>query len=83
MEIPSMLLPDPQHLRLDSLVVASDGRTLTFVLASRQTMTCCPLCGTSTTRVHSRYTRTVLDFALGWCTRPASASGSQVLLRCP
>jgi transposase len=61
MEIPSMLLPDPEHLRLDSLVVASDGRTLTFLLASMQTTTCCPVCGTSTTRVHSRYTRTVLD----------------------
>jgi transposase len=61
MEIPSMLLPDPEHLRLDSLAVASDGRTLTFILASMQTMTCCPLCGTPTTRIHSRYTRTVLD----------------------
>jgi transposase len=61
MEIPSMLLPDPGHLRLDSLVVASDGRTLTFILASMQTTTCCPVCGMSTTRVHSRYTRTVLD----------------------
>jgi transposase len=61
MEIPSMLLPDPEHLRLDSLVVASDGRTLTFVLASMQTTTCCPGCGTSTTRIHSRYIRTVFD----------------------
>ena len=61
MEIPSMLLPDPEHLQLDSLTVASDGRTLTFILASMQTTTCCPLCGTSTTRIHSRYTRTVLD----------------------
>src|SRR5260221_3520587 len=61
MEIPAMLLPDPEHLQLDSLAVASDGRTLTFILASMQTMACCPLCGTSTTRIHSRYTRTVLD----------------------
>src|SRR5215212_5440263 len=61
MEIPSILLPDPEHLRLDSLVVASDGRTLTFVLASMQTATCCPLCGMSTARIHSGYTRTVLD----------------------
>lgn len=61
MEIPSMLLPDPGQLRLDSLAVASDGRSLTLVLASMQTTTCCPLCGTSTTRIHSRYTRTVLD----------------------
>src|SRR5215213_9576429 len=61
MEIPSMLLPDPEHLQLDSLAIASDGRTLTFILASMQTMTCCPLCGTSTTRIHSRYTRTVFD----------------------
>jgi len=61
MDIPSMLLPDSEHLRLDSLAVASDARTLTLVLASTQTTSCCPLCGTPTTRIHSRYIRTVLD----------------------
>jgi transposase len=61
MEIPSMLLPDPEHLRLDSLRVASDARSFTLMLASTQTTTICPVCGTSTSRIHSRYTRTVLD----------------------
>ena len=61
MEIPSILLPDPEHLRFDSLAVASDARTLTLVLASTQTSALCPLCGTSTRRIHSCYTRTVLD----------------------
>ena len=41
MEIPSMLLPDPEHLRLDSLAVASDTRTLSLVLASSQTTSMC------------------------------------------
>ena len=61
MEIPSIPLPDPEHLRFDSLAVASDARTLTLVLASTQTSALCPLCGTSTRRIHSCYTRTVLD----------------------
>jgi transposase len=61
MEIPAMLLPDAVHLRLDSLTAAPDGQALTLVLASTQTAAPCPVCGTVTTRIHSRYTRTVLD----------------------
>lgn len=60
MEIPSILFPAPEQLRLDSLAVSSNGSTVTFALASVQTTTCCPLCGTSTARIHSHYTRTVL-----------------------
>lgn len=61
MDIPAILLPDAAHLRLDSLTAAPDGQALTLVLASTQTAASCPLCGTLTTRIHSRYTRTVLD----------------------
>jgi transposase len=61
MEIPAMLLPDAAHLRLDSLTATPDGQALTLVLASIQTAAPCPVCGTVTTRIHSRYTRTVLD----------------------
>lgn len=61
MDIPSILLPNSEHLRLDSLAVASDGCTLTLQLASTQTTTPCPECGMSASRIHSRYIRTVLD----------------------
>jgi transposase len=61
MDLPAILLPDAAHLRLDSLTAAPDGQALTLVLASTQTTAPCPLCGTVTTRIHSRYTRTVLD----------------------
>jgi transposase len=61
MDIPSLLLPDPEHLQLDAIAAASDGRSLTLLLASTQLCATCPVCGTSTTRIHSRYTRTVLD----------------------
>jgi transposase len=56
-----MLLPDPEHVQLVSLAAASDAGSLTLVLTSTQTAATCPLCGTSTARIHSRYTRTVLD----------------------
>jgi len=61
MDLPTILLPDAAHLRLDSLTAAPDGQVLTLVLASTQTAAPCPMCGTVTTRIHSRYTRTVLD----------------------
>jgi transposase len=61
MDLPAILLPDAEHLRLDSLTAARDGQALTLVLASTQTVAPCPLCGTATTRIHSRYTRTVFD----------------------
>src|SRR5712691_10714484 len=58
-------LPESLKLRVDHITVAADE--LTLVLASAQTQACCPVCGQSTTHVHSRYTRSLQD--LPWSKR--------------
>jgi transposase len=57
------LVPASEGLRMQQLLVASDG--LTLVLASTRAEACCPLCGQATTRVHSRYQRTLQDLPWG------------------
>ena len=58
-------LPESLKLRVDHITVAADE--LTLVLASAQTQACCPVCGQSTTHVHSRSTRSLQD--LPWSKR--------------
>jgi transposase len=50
---------DPHHLSLKRTVGV--GASLTFVLQSTATAAACPLCGQSSTRPHSRYTRRLAD----------------------
>jgi transposase len=57
--MPPTLLPDPSRLRLDLLSV--DGTTITVLMATTPTDAACPLCGTASSRVHSRYVRTLAD----------------------
>ncbi len=62
-ELIEWLVPASQGLRMQQLMVASDE--LTLVLASSRAEACCPLCGQVTTRVHSRYQRTLQDLPWG------------------
>jgi transposase len=49
----------PEELEVVSSDVAEKVITLTVV--SRQTAPCCPLCGTSASRIHSYYNRQLTD----------------------
>lgn len=57
---PAFLLPDATALRLESIVSTGAGGLRVGVTAI-QPSTSCPICDQPTTRVHSRYTRTLLD----------------------
>jgi transposase len=57
------LMPACLPLRLQELVVTAGEVTL--MLVSGQSAACCPLCAEPSTRVHSRYTRTLADLPWG------------------
>jgi transposase len=62
MEVKPMLaLPD--GLDVTGMEMSAEGLTITAV--SRQIGPCCPLCGTAARRLHSRYSRTVVDLPCG------------------
>src|SRR5437879_7383 len=62
----SALLPDPQQLRLDCIHTAAD--VITLVLQTTCSAAICPTCGQRSSRVHSRYRRTLAD--LPWLGLP-------------
>jgi transposase len=57
------LIPASGKLRMQQLRLSLEG--LTLVLVSLQTEGQCPICGQSTKRVHSTYTRTLQDLPWG------------------
>jgi len=57
------LLPDQDHLHLDKWDFERLILQLTLTVTSTQTIAYCPVCGTSTQRVHSRYERTLRDLS--------------------
>jgi transposase len=62
-ELIKRLMPPSLGLRVHQLLVASDE--LTLVMACSRSEACCPLCGQKTSRVHSRYSRTLQDLPWG------------------
>ncbi len=54
-----MLLADPAALRLEKIISAPDS--LMLVVAATRRCAECPKCGVASKRIHSRYTRTVVD----------------------
>jgi transposase len=62
----SALLPDPQRLRLEYIVPASD--VITLVLQATCPEAVCPTCDRPSRRVHSRYRRILAD--LPWLGLP-------------
>ncbi|HLW03235.1 MAG TPA: transposase family protein [Ktedonobacterales bacterium] len=57
------LLLLPSGLEIEQ--IGADVMVLTVSVISRLSTSTCPLCGTSATRIHSRYHRTVADLACG------------------
>jgi transposase len=55
------LLPGFNLLRLEHEAIDTDQHHLTLNVSSTQTLVQCPLCAYPTTRIHSRYERTLLD----------------------
>ena len=53
------LVPDAEALHLEE--VSTAGETIVLVATAACTTTSCPVCGHATSRVHSRYRRTVAD----------------------
>src|SRR4051794_25003613 len=53
------LVPDAAVLHLEEVCTA--GETIVLVATATGTTACCPVCGHATSRVHSRYRRTVAD----------------------
>jgi len=54
-----MLLPDVPGLRLDTIV--TDDQTICLTMTPAQLTAACPMCASSSARIHSRYQRTVRD----------------------
>ena len=55
------LLPGFNLLRLEHEEIDRDNYHLTLNVSSTQTLVQCPICANPTTRIHSRYERTLLD----------------------
>ena len=65
MKLPSCLLPDAIHVRLETWVLEPAQSALTINLCARAATARCPLCGRRSKRVHSRYQRTLADLPWG------------------
>jgi transposase len=61
------LVPDPN--RLEVLSLAAEGETIILTARTRGETAQCPVCGRTSSRVHSRYRRTLAD--LPWQEIPA------------
>src|SRR5688572_3327736 len=55
----SPLCPSPLELRLDE--IAFDAPELVVTASARRRVVACPSCGYASTRIHSRYHRTLAD----------------------
>jgi len=65
MNLPSCLLPDATHVRLETWSLEPAQSALTINLHARPAAARCPLCGKRSKRVHSRYQRTLADLPWG------------------
>ena len=61
--LPTALLPTTNALQLEGLAIGPDQITATLVAI--QPVGSCPLCGTSSRRIHSHYPRTLTDLPWG------------------
>lgn len=55
------LLPDPNQLRLESGSLDTDEQSFTLIVTSVQSEAYCPVCQAASSRIHSRYQRTLQD----------------------
>jgi hypothetical protein len=77
-ELVKRLMPACLPLRLQELVVTA--QEVTLMLVSSQSAAGCPLCAEPSTRVHSRYTRTLQDLRLSSAARSPTRAGTPVFL---
>lgn len=68
MDVPKCVLPDPTVAECDAIRLIADGSGIHLVMHSLQMECLCPVCGVCSTRVHSRYQRTLAD--LPWAGLP-------------
>jgi transposase len=62
------LLPDPSSLHL--LHIEAEGNVITMVVRTTASEVKCPLCGSASTKVHSRYVRLLADLPwMGYAVR--------------
>lgn len=61
MEFRYCLLPSPSQLSLTSYEMNIESQHFTLNVSSTQTIARCPLFGSLTERIHSRYQRTLAD----------------------
>lgn len=59
MQLASLLFPDVPGLRLDT--ITTDDQTIHVTMTATHPTAMCPVCGMASTRVHSRYQRTLHD----------------------
>jgi transposase len=77
--VPATVLPDTSRLRLDLLRL--DGSAITILMATTPTGPLCPLCGTASSRVHSRYVRILADLPWHGVACLVTSSGSLPISR--
>ena len=65
MDLISCLLPDPAVVRLKAWYMEHGPPTIALSLASRSSLTPCPLCSRRSRRTHSWYTRALADLPWG------------------
>lgn len=61
MDLLQCLLPSPELLQLNSYDIDLDNHRLSLTVSSTQTVVPCPICGSLSGRIHSRYQRTLTD----------------------
>ena len=58
-QLVSLMLPDPEHLQLETLTMDEDQQQVVLEVVARQSSPACPSCATRSLRVHSGYRRTL------------------------
>ena len=76
--IVTSLLPGSESVALES--ITRDATGIQFTLSTTQPTAACPVCQTTATRVHSRYTRTLAD--LPWADVPVTITLAVRRFRC-
>jgi transposase len=62
-QLVTLMLPSPDVLRLDTLLLDVDHNRVILEVASMQEVLICPGCGLAAGRIHSYYNRTLADLA--------------------
>lgn len=75
-----LLLPSQADLHLERVSADDQTQTLTVEVTSTQATPACPGCAATTSKVHSRYTRTLADLPWADVGVQMQGAGAKVLL---